>query len=104
MRLYHSLLAALFFASMAPSHATTLPPELKAYDFARAYYVEDGGVVSDGSDVTDSRVVADGSVVADGRVVASALPVLCICRDRAETGREIKMRKCSQRYNRPSLL
>ena len=23
---------------------TTLPPELKAYDFARAYYVEDGGV------------------------------------------------------------
>jgi hypothetical protein len=25
--------------------ATTLPPELKAYDFAEAYYVEDGGVV-----------------------------------------------------------
>jgi hypothetical protein len=30
---------------MAYSRATTLPPELKAYDFARAYYVEDGGVV-----------------------------------------------------------
>src|SRR5277367_4854173 len=30
---------------MIPSHATTLPPELKAYDFARAYYVEDGGIV-----------------------------------------------------------
>jgi hypothetical protein len=28
-----------------PSPATTLPPELKAYDFARAYYIEDGGVV-----------------------------------------------------------
>jgi hypothetical protein len=38
-------LAALFPALMIPSHATTLPPELKAYDFARAYYVEDGGVV-----------------------------------------------------------
>ena len=36
---------ALFLALAAPSHATTLPPELKAYDFARAYYVEDGGVV-----------------------------------------------------------
>jgi hypothetical protein len=38
-------LAALFLALMRTSHATTLPPELKAYDFARAYYVEDGGVV-----------------------------------------------------------
>ena len=27
------------------AHATTLPPELKAYDFAEAYYIEDGGVV-----------------------------------------------------------
>jgi hypothetical protein len=27
------------------SAATTLPPELKAYDFAEAYYIEDGGVV-----------------------------------------------------------
>lgn len=27
------------------AHATTLAPELKAYDFARAYYIEDGGVV-----------------------------------------------------------
>jgi hypothetical protein len=25
--------------------ATTLPPELKAYDFGEAYYLEDGGVV-----------------------------------------------------------
>jgi len=38
-------LAALSMALMIPSRATTLPPELKAYDFARAYYVEDGGVV-----------------------------------------------------------
>jgi hypothetical protein len=42
------LSATIFvFASTftTPSRATTLPPELKAYDFARAYYVEDGGVV-----------------------------------------------------------
>jgi len=38
-------LAALLLASLTASRATTLPPELKAYDFARAYYVEDGGVV-----------------------------------------------------------
>ena len=31
--------------TMLVSRATTLPPELKAYDFARAYYVEDGGIV-----------------------------------------------------------
>jgi len=45
MRLEFPILAALFLALMLPSHATTLPPELKAYDFARAYYVEDGGIV-----------------------------------------------------------
>jgi hypothetical protein len=39
-------LAALLLAPLATSsYATTLPPELKAYDLARAYYVEDGGVV-----------------------------------------------------------
>src|SRR5271166_4448745 len=45
MALKLPVLAAFFVATMALSHATTLPPELKAYDFARAYYVEDGGVV-----------------------------------------------------------
>jgi len=30
---------------MNPSRATTLLPEMKAYDFARAYYIEDGGIV-----------------------------------------------------------
>ena len=45
IRLKLPILSALFLALAAPSHATTLPPELKAYDFARAYYVEDGGVV-----------------------------------------------------------
>jgi hypothetical protein len=38
-------LAACFLALMLSSHATMLPPELKAYDFARAYYIEDGGIV-----------------------------------------------------------
>jgi hypothetical protein len=45
MRLKTFILAALFLTAMKVSDATTLPPELKAYDFARAYYVEDGGVV-----------------------------------------------------------
>jgi hypothetical protein len=44
MRLYLSALAALW-ATVNIACATTLPPELKAYDFAKAYYVEDGGVV-----------------------------------------------------------
>jgi hypothetical protein len=37
------LLCLLLVGGLA--RATTLPPELKAYDFAEAYYVEDGGVV-----------------------------------------------------------
>jgi hypothetical protein len=37
-------LAALALATFAPLHATTLWPELKAYDFCRAYYLEDGGI------------------------------------------------------------
>jgi hypothetical protein len=42
----HLIVFAVLFLAAAPSaYATTLPPELKAYDFARAYYVEDGGVV-----------------------------------------------------------
>jgi hypothetical protein len=38
-------LFVLLFLPARTSHATTLPPELKAYDFAQAYYLEDGGVV-----------------------------------------------------------
>ncbi len=43
LRLHHLGLLLVLMAGMA--RATTLPPELKAYDFAEAYYVEDGGVV-----------------------------------------------------------
>jgi hypothetical protein len=32
------------FASILALRATTLAPELKAYDFCRAYYLEDGGI------------------------------------------------------------
>jgi hypothetical protein len=40
-----SLLAfALLAASTVSGHATTLAPEIKAYDFARAYYLEDRGI------------------------------------------------------------
>jgi hypothetical protein len=45
MRFKFLVVAALPLLGEIGLHATTLPPELKAYDFARAYYVEDGGVV-----------------------------------------------------------
>ncbi len=43
----HKALAlfVLLFCGMTLTRATTLPPELGAYDFAEAYYIEDGGVV-----------------------------------------------------------
>ena len=31
--------------ALAGARASTLPPELKAYDFCQAYYIEDGGIV-----------------------------------------------------------
>ncbi len=45
MRLKFISLAALFLATTAISRATTMLPEMKAYDFAHAYYIEDGGIV-----------------------------------------------------------
>jgi hypothetical protein len=35
----------LLLTSTMAGRATTLIPELKAYDFARAYYIEDNGIV-----------------------------------------------------------
>ena len=35
----------LFLLVGALARGSTLPPELKAYDFAQAYYIEDGGIV-----------------------------------------------------------
>ena len=45
MSRFSVLTVTLFAALLATARATTLPPELKAYDFARAYYIEDGGIV-----------------------------------------------------------
>ncbi len=39
------LFFAFFLLAVVTAKATTLAPELKAYDFAEAYYLEDGGVV-----------------------------------------------------------
>jgi hypothetical protein len=39
------LMGLYFLALPLAASATTLPPELKAYDFGEAYYIEDGGVV-----------------------------------------------------------
>jgi hypothetical protein len=44
MRFPAIALSALLLLPIS-SRATTLGPELKAYDFAQAYYLEDGGVV-----------------------------------------------------------
>jgi hypothetical protein len=41
--LHATLVSGLMLLGVA--RATTLPPELKAYDFAEAYYLEDGGIV-----------------------------------------------------------
>jgi len=45
MRPIFAILIVLFFGTMVLSHATTLPPELKAYDFAEAYSLENGSVL-----------------------------------------------------------
>ena len=37
--------AVLSLVIIIPSQATMLAPELKAYDFAEAYYIKDGGVM-----------------------------------------------------------
>lgn len=40
------LASILVFALLAlAGRGSTLPPEMKAYDFAQAYYIEDGGIV-----------------------------------------------------------
>ncbi len=43
--LFFTVLLIGLLAPISAARATTLGPELKAYDFARAYYVEDGGIV-----------------------------------------------------------
>ena len=45
MRYRIALVLALLLATVPLARATTLAPEMKAYDFAQAYYIEDGGVV-----------------------------------------------------------
>lgn len=39
------LCVLLLFLTAQAASATTLIPELKAYDFARAYYLKDGGMI-----------------------------------------------------------
>ncbi len=45
MHLKAAIPVVFFLLSAMAGRATTLAPELKAYDFAEAYYIEDGGVV-----------------------------------------------------------
>jgi hypothetical protein len=63
-------LAAWAIALAMPSRATTLWPELKAYDFARAYYLEDGGITlvpQDGFSCAHATPTPDGLHIAPGQ-------------------------------------
>jgi hypothetical protein len=63
-------LAALFLVTTTVSRATTMIPELKAYDFARAYYIEDGGIVivpQDGFYCPDAVKTPEGLRVMPGQ-------------------------------------
>jgi hypothetical protein len=61
---------ALLGAAMPTLHATTLWPELKAYDFARAYYIEDGGITlvpQDGFSCPTATQTPEGVHIAPGQ-------------------------------------
>ena len=66
-----SLVLALFlFAAIAIGRATTLAPEIKAYDFCRAYYIEDGGstlVPQDGFYCASATKTPEGLHISPGQ-------------------------------------
>jgi hypothetical protein len=64
------MVVAILVGLMSPSRATTMIPELKAYDFARAYYIEDGGIVivpQDGFYCPDAVQTPEGVRVMPGQ-------------------------------------
>jgi hypothetical protein len=64
------LFTTLLVTSAFQSHATTLWPELKAYDFARAYYLEDGGITlvpQDGFSCPDATETPEGLHITPGQ-------------------------------------
>ncbi len=74
-------LAALSLALTISVHATTSGPELKAYDFARAYYIEDGGVVivpQDGFYCPDAVSTPEGLRVMPGQTFTQFDPARLI--------------------------
>jgi hypothetical protein len=61
---------AASFILLAPSRATTLAPEIKAYDFCRAYYLEDGGITlvpQDGFYCPEATKTPEGLHIAPGQ-------------------------------------
>jgi hypothetical protein len=70
MRRVFLIALALLGAMLSPMRATTLWPEWKAYDFARAYYIEDGGVVivpQDGFLCPDATPTPEGLKIVPGQ-------------------------------------
>ena len=79
----HSILIALALlgAAMFPTHATTLWPELKAYDFCRAYYLEDGGITlvpQDGFYCPGATKTPEGLHIAPGQTFTQFDPARMI--------------------------
>jgi hypothetical protein len=107
MRLKIALLLALLMAAGSPARASTLPPEFKAYDFAQAYYIEDGGVVivpydhgfscQDGIETLEGIRIMPGGTFRqfDGsRLIVDEYKLLYL----NETGRRAWFREHSYRY------
>ena len=58
------VLALIILLGTYEAQASTLPPELKAYDFGEAYYIEDGGVVI--SPYTHGFYCPEGTLTPEG--------------------------------------
>jgi hypothetical protein len=81
MRFKFVAFLASFVVTASISRATTLAPELKAYDFARAYYIEDGGVViapQDGFYCSDGVQTPEGIRVMPGQTFVQFDPARLI--------------------------
>jgi hypothetical protein len=75
------LLCVLLVATIASSHATTLWPELKAYDFCRDYYLEDGGITlvpQDGFYCPEATKTPEGLHIAPGQTFVQFDPARMI--------------------------
>ena len=78
-------LIACAFAAGQMTHATTLPPELKAYDFAEAYVFAHGGVVISpyhhGFYCQGGRKISEGLLLKPGNTFLEYNPDRMFCEE-----------------------